>query len=110
VRQRPIVSTRDAAVGYWLRRRANEDTILLYAGCVSPFDARYASPLARKSAFETGLISREPVTARPGGTNQSSRSGHSDPDAVSAIPFAVTLLHVIVTASVRGGLSLLSPH
>lgn len=31
-------------------------TILNLVGCVSPVDARYASPLARKSA-ETGLIS-----------------------------------------------------
>jgi len=37
----------------------------LYAGCVSPIDARYASPLARKST-ETGHISWKPVAATLG--------------------------------------------
>jgi len=36
--------------------RVEQKLLVFYAGCVSPTDARYASPVARKSA-ETGQIS-----------------------------------------------------
>ena len=45
---------------YRLLRCAKENTILFYAGCVSPFDARYASlarverPLNRLNLLRTG--------------------------------------------------------
>ena len=46
-----------------------------FVGCVSPLDARYASP-ARKSAL-TGQISRKPVAARLGGTRMQPPLGDS---------------------------------
>ena len=59
-----------------------------HVGCVSPTDARYASPFARESA-KTGEISCKPVAARLGGfVFASTQSGSSIPVRGMVSPFS----------------------
>ena len=70
------------------RRVGVGQTLPVYhVGCVSPTDARYASPFARESA-KTGEISCKPVAARLGGfVIASTQSGSSIPGRGMVSPF-----------------------